>query len=195
MRRYHSRRIAGAAGLCAGIALCCSCSLSAPTEFLTLQPVAPDALSAPIRADPIRVIAVHVPPWLDRLEVARPTGGDSIAVEEFERWSAPVGDLALTALTKDLADRLTGVLVLPARAAAPPATRDVSVDLVSLVPHGGSIELDATATVTDARSGALILSLPFHLQGFASPTDAADEALVLDRFIGQLADRLAARLS
>jgi uncharacterized lipoprotein YmbA len=116
-----------------------------------------------------------------------------VVVEDFERWSAPVGDLALAALTEDLADRLGGVTVLPARAIAPPATRDVTVELTALTRRGTSLELDGAATVTDARTGALILNLPVSLRAPAS-AGAPGEARALDELMGELADRLAPAL-
>jgi len=85
-------------------------------------------------------------------------------VEDFEHWSAPVGDLMLAALTEDLTDRLAGTPVLAAGAVATPATRDVSVDLSTLVRLVGRLELGGTATVTDACIGGLVLSLPVRLQ-------------------------------
>lgn len=53
---------------------------------------------------------VRTPPWLDRLEVARPAGTSCVVVEDFERWSAPVGDITHAALTEDPADRLAAEL-------------------------------------------------------------------------------------
>ncbi|MDB5480931.1 MAG: hypothetical protein JWO83_1984 [Caulobacteraceae bacterium] len=190
--RISWRRLRAAAVL-SGAALGVACGHSAPTEFLTLQPVPPQVRSPSAPGDPVRVAAVHLPPWLDRLEVTRPTEGAAVVVEDFERWSAPVGDLALAALTEDLADRLAGVTVLPARAIAPPATRDVTVDLTSLTRRGTSLELDGAATVTDARTGALILSLPISLRTPAS-AGAPGEARALDELMGELADRLAPAL-
>ena len=197
MKRRPARaawRILKSASALAGAALCGSCGHTAPTEFLTLRAVPSETRPAPIREDPVRVIALRAPSWLDRLEVARPTETPSLVVEDFERWSAPIGDLALAALTEDLADRLPGVAVLPARAPAPPTTRDLSVDLVSLTGHGETVELNATATLTDARTGALIMSLPVRLETPGTLSSATKEALALDRLMGQLADRLAAEL-
>jgi uncharacterized lipoprotein YmbA len=176
-----------------GTAFGVSCGHSAPTEFLTLQPVPLQVRSPSAPGDPVRVVAVHLPPWLDRLEVARPTEGAAVVVEDFERWSAPVGDLALAALTENLADRLAGVTVLPARAIAPPSTRDITVDLTALTRRGTSFELDGAATVTDARTGALLLNLPVRLQAPAS-AGALGEARALDEMMGELADRLAPAL-
>lgn len=177
------------AAILSAAALCAACGHSAPTEFLTLRPVPSPTPLAPTGADPVRVVAVRVPAWLDRLQVARPTEGATVVVEDFERWSAPVGDLALAALTEDLSDRLAGAPVLMAGAIAPPATRDVSVDLSTLMRQGGLLELDGTATVTDARTGAIVLSLPVRLQAPA-PADARSEAAALDQLMGELADQL-----
>jgi uncharacterized protein len=184
------REIARVAAALSGAGLCASCGHSAPTEYLTLRSVPPAATMAPAVADPVRVVAVRVPPWLDRLEVARPTASATVVVEDFERWSAPLGDLAMAALTEDLADRLAGVPVLSAHAAAPAATRDVSIDFSSLSREGTMLALDGTATVTDARTGALILSLPVRLRAPAA-ADARSEASALDQLMGELADVLA----
>lgn len=189
-----SWRIAKSALALAGVTLCGSCGHSAPTEFLTLQAIPAETQPAPIGGNPVRVIAVRVPPWLDRLEVAHPTGTPSVVVEDFKRWSAPVGDLALSALTEDLAYRLPGVAVLPARTPPPPATRDLSIDLASLSGHGEAVELDAMATVTDARTGALIMSMPVRVEAPGTLANATGEALALDGLMARLADRLAPEL-
>ena len=196
MTLRYIQRFRGAARIAAALSsagLCASCGHSAPTEYLTLRSVPPVADMAPTVADPVRIVAVRVPPWLDRLEVARPTASASVVVEEFERWSAPLGDLATAALTEDLADRLAGVAVLSARAAVPPATRDISVDFSSLSSEGTTLELDGIATVTDSRTGALVVSLPVRLRAPAA-TDARGEATALERLIGELADALAPSL-
>ncbi len=183
----------GPAAILSGAALCVSCGHSAPTEFLTLRPIPPQVRSPSEPGDPVRVTAVRLPPWLDRLEVARPTEGSAVVVEDFERWSAPAGDLALAALTEDLADRLPGVTVLPASVIAPSATRDVAVDVTALTLQGTGLELEGSATVTDARTGALILNMPVRLRASASG-GAPGEARALDELIGELADRLAPAL-
>ncbi len=111
MKRLFAQRRARApriAAILSVAALCAGCGHSAPTEFLTLQPVPAPALPASAGADPVRVVAVHVPAWLDRLQVARPTQGATVVVEDFQHWSAPVGDLMSAALTEDLTDRLAG---------------------------------------------------------------------------------------
>jgi uncharacterized lipoprotein YmbA len=170
-------------------ALCVACGHSAATQYLALRPLAPAIRSDPAPADPVRIVAVRVPAWLDRLEVARPTDGAAIKVEDFERWAAPVGDLARGAVTEDLADRLPGVQVLPAGTAAPPFTRDVSLELTALEDRGATLELSGAATITDAQTGALILTLPVRAITPA-PADAEDEATALNRLLAAVADQL-----
>jgi uncharacterized lipoprotein YmbA len=197
MRRPGAQQRPGLALIAAAVsaaALCTACGHSAPTEFLTLRAVPPAAPPASAGVDPVRVVAVRVPAWLDRLQIARPTEGAAVVVEDFERWSAPLGDLALAALTQDLTDRLAGTTVLAAGGIAPPGTRDVAVDLSTLERQGGRLELSGTATVTDAGTGALVLSPPVRL-GAAAPADARSEAAALDQLMGELADRLASALS
>ena len=65
-----------------------ACGTTPPTRYLTLA-AAPPAGSAPGRAGLVlRPPEIRWPAAFDRLEVARPTAGVDVSVEEFARWSA-----------------------------------------------------------------------------------------------------------
>jgi len=176
--------------------LLAACGHSAPTAFFTLDsqpPPQPPATS--FAAAPIRVLAVRMPPLLDRLEVARQVSPASVQVDDLDRWSAPLGELARSAFAEDLAERLPGVQVLPARVTAPERARDLTVEILSLRHMGDGFELEGTAVISQAASGAVIDSQTLRLFTASPRADAAAEAQALGRLLANLADRLAPRLA
>ena len=131
-----------------------ACGTSPPTRFYTLDPAppaAPPAVSA--RVPPVRVDAVHVPPVFDRPELVRETAANEVRVDDFARWSAPLGETARRALTADLAARLPqGAVVFP-EAPKPADGRGLVVDILSLSHTGGQAVLDVSWTLTAGRPG------------------------------------------
>lgn len=190
---------AGATPMLAPLLMSCllaACGHSAPTQFFTLDSQPPVRSPTSIgQGDPIRVLAVRMPPLLDRLEVAREVSPASVQVDDLDRWSAPLGELARGALTQDLAERLPGVQVLPSRLAAPERTRDVTVEIHSLRHTGDGFELEGASVIAQAGSGALIDSQTLRLFTPSPRADAAAEAQALGRLLADVADRLAPRLA
>jgi uncharacterized lipoprotein YmbA len=131
---------------------------------------------------------------LDRLEVARQIQPAVVQVDDLARWSAPLGDLARDALAQDLAARLPGLEILPARSSAPEHTRDITVEILSLRHADRAFELDAMVELTDAASGAIVDQQHVRLSVAAERTDAAAEAEALSRLLAVLADRISPRL-
>ena len=176
--------------------LLASCGHSAPTRFYTLDP-RPPAASAPRVSGtrPVRILAVRVPPMLDRLEVARQIQPAVVQVDDLARWSAPLGDLARDALAQDLAERLPGLEILPARSGAPDGTRDVTVEILSLRHADRAFDLDATVEIADATSGAIVDQQHVRLSAAVERTDAAAEAEALSRLLAVLADRISPGLA
>ena len=108
-----------ALALCMGLA---ACGHSDPTRFFTLDalpPTAPTAYAGP----PLRVRAVHIPPALDRAELARETSPGEVSVDDFAHWAAPLGQTARQVLTEDLAARLPSGEIGPPNVLCPLAAR------------------------------------------------------------------------
>jgi uncharacterized lipoprotein YmbA len=176
--------------------LLASCGHSAPTRFYTLD-ARPPAASGPRvpGTGPVRILAVRVPPMLDRLEVARQIQPAVVQVDDLARWSAPLGDLARDALAQDLADRLPGVVILPARSSAPAGARDLTVEILSLRHADQAFELDATVELADAATGVILDHQRVRLSAASGRSDAAAEAEALTRLLADLADRISPRLA
>jgi uncharacterized lipoprotein YmbA len=182
--------------LLAPLILLAACGHSAPTQFYALDshgPATPLGLVA--TADPVRVLAVRVPPELDRLEVVREVAGGTVQVDDLNRWSAPLGDLARKALLEDLADRLPGVDVLPARANASDKMRDLTVEILSLRRQEMGFELRALLEVADAATGRNLNSQSVRLFVASSGSDAAAEAKAFSSLLAKLADVISPSLA
>ena len=89
-----------------------------PTHYYTLDAV--PATARPAAGAPLQVVAVHIPPALDRQEMVRETAANQVDVNDQNRWSAPFDQMAQRVLTQDLAWSL-----LSAGAATPIASRHV----------------------------------------------------------------------
>ena len=178
----------------APIALVCAvllagCGHSPATTFLVLD-LAPAALPvAAYAGPPLRVPFLHLPVTVDRPELVRRDAAGTLAVEDFARWSAPLGIMARDTLIQDLTQRLpTGSVLAPDAPGAMPEVR-VEPTILSLTSGGGS----ATMTVSyrliapgavDARPQVVQLATP--LADDAPPA----RAQAWSRLLGQLSDRL-----
>lgn len=194
------RLLAAASGLACGLAVA-GCGSSPPTRFYTLDPAPPATTPAPVLAaiPPVRVDAVHLPPVFDRVELVRETGAHTVTVDDFARWSAPVGETARRTLTQDLAARLPAGAVTFPDAPKPPDGRGLVVDVLALGQSGGQATMDVSWTLTaGGRTGrappvaytgrTLRLTAPSAGPGpDAVPAD-------LSALLGALADSIAADL-
>jgi hypothetical protein len=131
---------------------------SAPSRFYTLAATAaPDAGAATAVA--VLVGPVFVPPAVDRPEFVVEVAPNQVAVDEFNRWAAPLGD----AIARTIAGDLSAQLGSPDVAVAPlPNFRadyrvSITIQRFDSTP-GVSAAVDAVWTVNDiakasSRSG------------------------------------------
>ena len=71
-----------------------SCGSSPKTHYFTLSRVpAEQERPAPI-GTPVTVASVHVPQSLDRSEMVRANGDNTVEISDQERWTAPLGEMA-----------------------------------------------------------------------------------------------------
>jgi hypothetical protein len=171
--------------------LLAGCGHSPPAVTLTLDPTppAPEAVRAGYRGPPIAIPAVHVPAALDRVEfVSQPAAG-TVKIDDFARWSAPMGVLARDALVRDLTARLPAGLVLPPGAAG--AKGSIALDVTLL-----SIDTSATGATMQAAwrrlPGGRVRQEIVQAPGGADP---AASARAFSALLGQLADRIATDLA
>ena len=193
-----SLRLAPGALALAATALLVGCA-SPPTRFFTLDPVAPaQPLASGYAGPPLKVLAVHIPPVLDREELVQEGPAGEIKVHDFEHWSAPLGLTARQVLVQDLAARLAAGEVLGPDSPGGPQVATLSVDVVafSAGPAGASLQASWSATLP-ARPGStaapvMIRSPLQQLQGPPTTTDGAGAAQAFSALLGQLADQIAA---
>jgi uncharacterized protein len=183
---------------CAPILCClslCACVTSQPDHFYILN-VQPPGTSPP-RTPPaaLAVLKVTVPSWVDRPEMVLNSATDAVVVLEHERWAAPLADLALQALARDLERRHTDLVIADPRLdATGRAAVKIAVDLVQMtVRRGSQATLEASWRIIDMRSGrdevgSAVLSAPVAGEDYAAVARAWSACL------GLLADRLAAQL-
>jgi uncharacterized lipoprotein YmbA len=173
----------------------CACVTSHPDHFYILN-VQPPGESPP-RTTPATpaVLKVTVPSWLDRPEMVINSSADAVVVLEHERWAAPLADLALQALARDLERRHTDVVIADPRLdAAGQAAVKIAVDLVQMtVGRGSRATLEAHWRIIDRRSGkeeigTAVLSAPVAGEDYAAVAQAWSACL------GLLADRVADQL-
>jgi uncharacterized lipoprotein YmbA len=177
--------------------LLAACGHSPPTQFLTLD-VAPPASGAlaGYQGPPIRVPAVRIPPALDREEFTQKASAGEMKVDDFVRWSGPLGLLARSTLIRDLAARLPPDKVSPPDAPAQAGGLRVDVSILSLEVEGRDASLQA-AYAFAADDG---LSPVSHQQWatLRVPTTGAtplDTARAYSALLGVLADRITADLA
>ena len=176
----------------AGLATLAGCS-SPKTTLLTLDaaPPAPEAVQAGYRRLPIAVPAVHLPASLDRAEFVHQETAGEVKVDDFARWTAPLGLLARDALVRDLTARLPAGSVLPPGASGATGharTLDVTILAFQAGADGATMQV-AYRGVPNGAVQQLSLSAP------GAGVEPVPTAQAFGVLIGKLADRIAADVS
>ena len=184
--------------LVGGCALLAACA-STPTRFFTLDPVAPvQPVASGYGGPALKVLAVHIPPELDRAELVEENPIGEIKVHDFEHWSAPLGLTARQVLIQDLAGRLPAGMVLGPDAPAGANVTTVSVDVVAFHagPSGSTMQAGWNAALPTAGAGApMLLRSPLQqLQGPVASGGGSGTAEAFSALLGQLSDQIAATL-
>jgi uncharacterized lipoprotein YmbA len=171
------------------------CGHSAPTQFLTLDPVPPTSGLIDYRGPSIRVPAVRIPPALDRDEFVQKGAPGEMKVDDLVRWSGPFGLLARNTLIIDLAARLPAGIVSPPDAPPQSAGRRVDVSILSLEIVGGEASLQvAYEFLPDVDQSSATYRQWVTLRLPSGPS-ALEAARAYSALLGQLADRIAADLA
>lgn len=175
--------------------LLASCGSSPRTHFFMLSADRGGHAEPASVAFPVQLTAVHIPPALDRRQMVRMTGGNTVEISDTDRWSAPIGEMVRNVLAQDLAARLPeGRVILP-EAPAPPGTQRLVVTIARFGPDANAeVRLDGSWVLLAAASDTPVLTRDFALDSGPAPTaDAAARAM--SRALGQLATEIAAGLS
>jgi uncharacterized protein len=141
------------------------------------------------------LLTVSLPPTVDRRQMVIATSADQVLVLEHERWAAPLSDLVVQTLGRDLEQRRADVLVADRGFDQPNLVAvKIRVDIVRMsVRAGGQATLEAHWRVVDARRNT------DEVGGdtFESPVAGEDYAAVARAFsndLSSLAERLAAKI-
>ena len=152
--------------------LLAACGHSPATTFLVLDPTPP-----------------ALPVTLDRPELVRRDGAGTLTVEDFARWSAPLGLMARDTLIQDLIRRLPPGSVLPPD--APAATREIRVEatVLSFEVRDGAAELTASYRLVPTGAAGVRPTVVTLTAPMATDTPPA-RAQAWSSLIGQLSDRV-----
>jgi uncharacterized protein len=149
-----------------------ACSVSLPSRFYTLEPVAIAESGGSIKAS-ILVGPVSMPDTVDRPEFVVQSGPNRVDIDEFNRWASPLSDGIAQTVVADLGNLLND----PNIAAAPLANFSPAYRVVIKVQRfdsilGQSASLVAVWTVRhlpdgSVRSGRTAITEPVSGNGFA----------------------------
>ena len=174
--------------------LLANCGSSPKTQYFTLAPVSASEHRVTIPT-PVTVAAVHVPPALDRREMVRRTGANSVDIREQDRWTAPLGDMIREVLARDLAARLPQDKVVIPQSPAPPHTAQIVVSVAQFGPDAtGKVVLDGDWSLLDGDREKLVLRRQVALETAARDRSADGQAAAMSQLVGQLAQDIATTL-
>ncbi|HZD40855.1 MAG TPA: PqiC family protein [Terriglobales bacterium] len=171
------------------------CGSSPMTNFFTLRVVPGQGASQASLLFPVQLAVVRIPPLLDRRQMVRMTGENSVEIKDAERWSGPLDEMIRNVLSQDLAARLAkGSVILP-EAPAPPETRMLVVTIVHFSPDAtGHVKLNGSWSLLAAGSNSPALQRDFQIDG-GSAANAEETAAAMSHALGQLSDAMASILS
>ncbi len=180
----------------AGLAACAS----APTHFFTLDPVAPaQAVAGGYAGPPVKVMAVNIPPSLDRQELVSEISPGEVKVHDFEHWEAPLGQTARQTLIQDLAARLPAGRVLGPQSPGGSGVVTLSADVVSFRVAGDTATMQvswsaALPTSAGGLSSGVVRAPLQQLQTSGVAPGGRGTAQAFSALLGQLSDQIAADL-
>ncbi len=168
---------------------------SSPTRFFTLDPVSPSQPPATGYAGPpVKVLAVNIPPALDREELVSETAPGEVKVHDLEHWEAPLGLTARQVLVQDLAARLPAGAVLGPASPGGDGVATLSVDIVAFRAGPQGAQMQASWNVSLPGGAQVFRSPLLALETPNSVTDGAGAAQALSGLLSQMSDQIAARL-
>jgi uncharacterized lipoprotein YmbA len=158
------------------------CGTSPPSRFYTLDSTATPAVGSPL-GDGIVVGPVSIPESVDRPNFVVEVGPNQVAIDEFNRWAAPLADAIARVVAADLAV----LLQAPHVATAPFASFDPVYRVTIDVQRFDSIPGEAAAfeavwvvretTGSAIRSGRTVAREPVDGTDFGTLAAAHSRAL------------------
>lgn len=171
-----------------------SCGFFSKTRsrIYSLEPLpAPRAASAP--GAPLGIDGIELPPGLDRKSIVVRGANHQLEVRETHQWASSLEPMVIHTLAFDLANRLpAGMVILPGQARPAGAMRSLYVTFEDLaMGTDGVFVLDARWTIVEAGRPTVAGHERVTVNG---GTDGEGVAAAMSQALGQLADRLVARL-
>lgn len=199
MRRHTTRPECAATSIARLLCACvlvgigiAGCGHSSPTRYVTLDATPARAPLSTVAMAPVQLSAVHIPAVLDRPEVVAQTAPNRLAIDDNDRWGAPLGQMMRSTLAQDLLPRLpAGAFIFP-DAPAPAGTRTLVVTVLDCNANpGGTLTLQVAWTLLSGQPARTTLTQHAALSAQLEGHDAAAQAAALSRVLGELADRIA----
>ena len=172
-----------------------SCASSPTTHYHTLS-IAPGApQSALAMSSPVQIAAVHMPASLDRRAMVIETGPNDVEISDQDRWSAPLGEMARSVLSQDLAAHLPSDMVVMPEAPATPETAQIVVTVARFGPQENKVVLVANWSLLKGDPAKTVLRRDVAMETSRAGKGADGAAAGMSDLLGRLAARMASTLS
>jgi uncharacterized lipoprotein YmbA len=173
-----------------------SCGTSPKTHYFTLAAIPAEPQETTAIASPVTVAAVHVPPSLDRQELVRRTGANTVDISGQDRWSAPLGEMIRRVLSEELAARLAKGDVVPPESPSPPHTAQIAVSIVQFGPDGDNgVVLKGSWSLLEGGRETPVLRRAIALRMDSPAAGGSGQAAAMSQLLGQLATQIAESLA
>ena len=168
------------------------CGSSPRVEYFVLEPTERHGTEVFAISTPIQVAQVHLPPSLDREQMVRHTGANTLDISDQHRWSAPLDLMIREVLSRDLMKLLPpGKLILP-QEPAPASTRNIVVNVVEFAADAqGTVRFEWTWSLIVPEPGAPPKHRAVQLSEPAGD-DTASQVKSMSRILERLAAQIAA---
>jgi uncharacterized protein len=168
---------------------------SAPTRIYSLDPAVPATRIDIYQAPALRIDTLNVPASWDRIEILRLSAAGTLEISDFDRWSAPLAQIARQTLSDDLDQRLPSGSVIYPRLPKHEGALGINVDILEFTIVGSQAAMQASWFIVPAAGSQSakrsVASFHESMTSLAS-ADPAATAHAWSGLMGQLADRIAA---
>jgi uncharacterized protein len=176
------------------VLLLAGCVTRQRDNFYVLDPLPAAVPASRSQFDRQVTLRITIPSLVDRGEMVIAANG-GVSVMDHERWAAPLVDMIGGALSRDIEQRRSDVVVLPRsadKAGIPLIKIAIDIDQVSarLADH---LSIETHWRVTDTGTGKEVLGRATFVSA-QQPQNYAEVAAALSACVAQLADRLAAEI-
>jgi uncharacterized lipoprotein YmbA len=165
---------------------------SAPTRIYGLDPAVPATRIDTYHAPVLRVDTLNVPASWDRIEILSISADGTLAINDFDHWSAPLAQIVRQTLSDDLDRRLPSGSVIYPRLPKSDSASGIDVDILEFTVVASQASMRASWLIVPATGSQSPKRGVASLQGSITSTGPAAVAHAWSELIGQLADHIAA---